>query len=181
MQHSWRRCPMRPQSVPAPRVEEEFVLGVLPYLTPDDGWRDAVLKALVAEGPEPDRTLELKPIDGAIANLRKQHIWGATSDEEFKSEFQTLQRQRKALQPKPAARTTPNLDRAAELLRDLPLLWLHPGVTPEQRRDLSREVFQELRLREGHLAAVMPRPQYAPLFAYSLWKRRDVAGDERSA
>ena len=153
---------MRPQSVSAPRVEEEFVQHVLPYLTLDDGWRDAVLGALVTEGPEPDPTLELKRIDGAMANLKKQHLWGSLSDEEFKAEFQMFQRQRRALEPKPVARNAPNLDRAAQLLRDLPALWVHPGVIPEQRRELSREVFQELRLREGRLVSVMPRPQYAP-------------------
>ena len=59
----------------------------------------------------------------------------------------------------------PNLDRASRLLQDLPALWKHPGVTAAQQRGLAREVFQEVRLREGRLVAVRPRPRYAPLFA----------------
>jgi len=49
-----------------------------------------------------------------------------------------------------------------------------------QQRELAREVFQEVRLREGRLVAVRPRPRYAPLFAYALW-RQHVAGGARSS
>ena len=69
------------------------------------------------------------------------------------------------------------MDRAAQLLQDLPALWRHPGVTPEQRRELAREVFQEIRLREGELVAVKPRPTYQPLFAYSIWRQKVAGGD----
>ena len=68
----------------------------------------------------------------------------------------------------------------ARKVRDLPTLWNHPGVTPAQQRGLAREVFQEVRLREGRLVAVRPRPRYAPLFAYALW-RQHVAGGARSS
>ncbi len=180
MQHSWHRCEMRPQSVPGPRVEEEFAQRVLGCVTLDEGWRQAVLGALAKEGPRPDHSLEIGRIDGALANLRKQHLWGALSDEEFQSEYQSLKRQRSALEPRPSSPETPDLERAAQLLRNLPTLWQHPGVTPEQRRELVREVFQEIRLREGELSAVEPRPQYAPLFAYSLWREHQVVGGECS-
>ncbi|MFQ5861430.1 MAG: recombinase family protein [Dehalococcoidia bacterium] len=181
MEHGWHRCGMRPESVPAPRVEQEFAHRVLACISLDNGWRQAVLRALASEGPEPDRSLEIKRIDAALANLRKQHLWGALSDEEFKTEFQALQRQRKSVEPRPTPTQNIDLDRAAQSLRDLPALWQHPGVTPEQRRELAREVFQEVRLREGELVAVTPRPDYAPLFAYSLWRQHQVVGGERSS
>ena len=38
-------------------------------------------------------------------------------------------------------------------------------MNPEHRRDLTREVIEEVRLREGKLVAVKPRAEYAPLFA----------------
>ena len=81
------------------------------------------------EGPEPDHSLDVRRIDSAVTNLRKQHLWDVISDDDFKAEYQALQRQRRALEPKLSQRSTPNLDRAAELLRDLPALWEHPGVT----------------------------------------------------
>ena len=153
---------------------------MLGCVTLDDGWRQAVLRALANEGPQPDHGLEIGRIDGALANLRKQHLWGAVSDEEFQSEYQSLKRQRSALEPKPSSLKTPDLERAVQLLRDLPALWQHPGVTPEQRRDLVSEVFERIRLREGELSAVQPRPQYAPLFAYGLWRQHQVVGGECS-
>ena len=180
MAHSWHRCNLRPQSVPANRVEEEFAQRVLGCVTLDDGWRQAVLRALAKEGPQPDHSLEIGRIDGALANLRKQHLWGAVSDKEFQAEYQSLKRQRSALEPRSSSPDAPDLERAAQLLRDLPTLWQHPGVTPEQRRELVREVFHEIRLREGQLSAVEPRPQYAPLFAYCLWREHQVVGGKCS-
>ena len=56
----------------------------------------------------------------------------------------------------------------------------HSGVTQSQRRELAREVFDEIRLRDGKLVAGKPRPEYAPLFAYSLWKENLNVGGERS-
>ena len=137
--------------------------------------------AMSNEGPEPDNGLDIRRIDAAIANLRKQHVWDVISDQEFKAEYQILQRQRRALEPKPTAPSTPNLDRAAELLQNLPALWKHPGVTQDHRRDLAREVFDEIRIHDGKLVAVKPRPEYLPLFAYGIWKENQYAGGERSS
>ena len=159
---------MRPRSINANLVEVDFADEVLGWINLDEGWRDAVLKIPANEGPRPDQSLDMKRIEGAITNLRKQHLWGAISDEEFKKEHQILTRQLRALTPPASPKMTPNLDRAAPLLQDMPAPWQHPGVSPEQRRDMAREVIQEIRLREGRLVAVTPKPNYAPLFAYSL-------------
>ena len=139
-----------------------------------------MIRAISNEGPEPDHALEIKRIDAALANLRKQHLWSVIGDQEFKSEYQALERQRNGFEPKPMARSTPNLDRAAELLQNLPALWEHPGVKQNQRRDLAREVVDEIRIRDGSLIAVTPRQEYAPLFAYNIWKDLQNVGDDRS-
>ncbi len=180
MAHSWHRCEMRPQSVSSLIVEREFAERVIGCIKLDEGWHSAVLRAMSKEGPEPDNTQEIKRIDVALANLRKQHLWGVIGDAEFKAEHQALELQKRGLEPKPSMRLTLDLDRAAELLGDLPALWEHPGVTPEQRRDLTREVFDEVRLREGKLVAVKPRAEYLPLFAYSVWKETGGVGGKRS-
>ena len=180
MAHSCRLCDMRPQSVSAPQFEPYFADRVLVFFHPDEAWRASVFNAMFNEVPAPDNGLDIRRIDAAIANLRKQHVWDVISDQEFKAEYQVLQRQRRALEPKPTAPSTPNLDRAAELLQNLPALWKHPGVTQDQRRELVREVFDEIRLRGGKLVAVKPRPEYVPLFAYSIWKENQYVGGERS-
>ena len=166
-------------SVSAPAVEQEFAERVLGCVALDDCWKDAVLKALASEGPKPDHSLEIKRVEGALANLRKQHLWGMIGDDEFKSEHQELRRQFQQMERSAPPSVSPNMDRAAQLLQDLPALWQHPGVTPGQRRDLAREVFHEIRLRDGELVSVEPQPQYQPIFAYCLW-RQDVAGDHCS-
>lgn len=56
------------------------------------------------------------------------------TDEDFRSEFRRIECQLRALPTPQPDILTPNLDRVAALLRDLPALWQHPGVTPEQRR-----------------------------------------------
>lgn len=178
MFHSWHRCDMRPLSVSAPLVEGEFAERVLSQIKLDDGWREAVIRAMTNEGPRPDYSLEVKRVENAMANLRKQHLWGAITDEEFRREYVSLERQKKGIEAARAPLMTPNLDRAAQLLSNLPALWQHPGVTPEQRRELAREVFEEVRLRDGKLAAVKPRPEYAPLFAYSIWRYNVIGGNQ---
>lgn len=80
-------------------VESDFADKVLRCIEFDDGWREAVLKVLINEGAEPDHSLDKRRIEGAISNLRKQHLWGAISDEGFKTEHQVLQRQLRTLTP----------------------------------------------------------------------------------
>ena len=134
---------MRPSSVGVAKVEQEFADQVLACVQLDDDWRQTFLKALENQGPQPDNSFDVKRIEAALANLRKQHLWGAIYDGTFKSEHQVLQRQVKSIQPSSPQLMMPNLDRASRLL-------------------------QEVRLREGRLVAVRPRPKYAPLFAYAL-------------
>ena len=69
----------------------------------------------------------------AIENLRKQHLWGDISDENYRREREALERQMKVVAKTAQTPELPNLERAARLLEYLPSLWQHPGVTHEQR------------------------------------------------
>jgi len=153
---------------------------VMPYLKLDSTWKTRVTTALKRQAPQTQDENQQKRLIGAMENLRKQHLWGDLSDERYKLERRSLERQLKLVAIPTQPTELPNLDRSAKLLEDLPVLWSHPGVTHEQREELVREVFQEVRLREGRLVAVRPKPRYAPLFAYALW-RQHVAGGARSS
>jgi len=59
----------------------------------------------------------------------------------------------------------PNLERAAEFLQDLPSLWLHAGVTHEEREALVKQVFQRITIDGKDFVDIEPKPEYAPLFA----------------
>jgi len=62
-------------------------------------------------------------------------------------------------------RQLPNLERAAEFLQNLPGLWLHPGVTHEEREALVRQVFRRITIDGKEFVDIEPKPEYAPLFA----------------
>ncbi len=122
MYHRLGSCDVQPRSINADALGSFFGQQVLGQLHLDDGWRTAILNALAQEGPRPDTNNELRCVESAIANLRKQHLWGAISDQEFKQEFQALDRERRILETKQQPVETPNLDRAAALLTQLPAL-----------------------------------------------------------
>ena len=55
--------------------------------------------------------------------------------------------------------------RGAEFLQDLPSLWLHAGVTQEEREALVKQVFQRITIDGKEFVDIEPKPEYAPLFA----------------
>ena len=101
----------------------------------------------------------------ALENLRKQHQWGDISDQVYRQERATLERQVKLVAPRPQPRTLPNLDRAAELLGSMPALWSHPGVTDEQRERAMQEVFSHIDIVGKQITSIEPKSAYTPLFA----------------
>ena len=55
----------------------------------------------------------------------------------------------------------PNLEHAAKFLEDLPALWLHPGVTHEEREARVREVFRRITIDGKDFVDIEPEPEYA--------------------
>jgi len=81
---------MRSSSVGANKVEQDFADRVLACVQLDGDWRQTVLKALADQGgPQPDHSVDVKRIEAALANLRKQHLWGVIDDETFKAEHRS--------------------------------------------------------------------------------------------
>ena len=74
-------------------------------------------------------------------------------------------RQLKLLDAAVKPRQLPNPERAAEFLQNLPGLWLHPGVTHEDREALVKQVFQRITIDGKDFVDIEPKPEYAPLFA----------------
>ena len=118
---------MRPSSVGAAKIEQEFADRFLACVQLDDDWLQTVLKVLANHGPQPDHSVDVKRTEAALANLRKQHLWGAIDDETFQAEHWVLQRQVKSFQPSSLQPMMPNLERASRLLQDLPAPWNHLG------------------------------------------------------
>ena len=88
-----RHCDARPRSRSVDALNNQFGDRVLPHLHLDEAWKRRIRTALQAEGPKPvdeERTLGLQQ---ALANLRKQHLWGDISDDEYRGERAALERQ----------------------------------------------------------------------------------------
>ena len=142
------------------------------------GWKAGILKVLTQERPSTTDDGQSETIKRALENLRKQHLWGDLLDEEYRRERAALERQLRSAQPPPKAPQLPNLERAAQLLTDLPKLWLHPGVSHEQRENLVREVFNRITI-DSRFMTIEPRPAYVPLFATMLLESNvDYCGRE---
>ena len=53
-----------------------------------------------------------------------------------------------------------------------PALWLHPGVSNEQRQSLIKEVFSKITINGKDFISIEPKPVYAPLFATMLLDKK---------
>ena len=54
---------------------------------------------------------------------------------------------------------------AAQFREDLPSLWMHPGVSHEQREALVQEVFRKITIDGKEFVSIEPNPKYIPIFA----------------
>ena len=139
---------------------------VLPYLALDANWKSRIVSALGAEQETDDHYpgKEL-PFKNALERLRKQHLWGDLTDEKYQMEKKSLERQLKLVARPARSPQLPNLERAAQLLEDLPSLWRHDGVTDQQREALVQEVFHRITIDGKEFSGIQPNPAYVPLFA----------------
>ncbi|MCH8191316.1 MAG: recombinase family protein [Chloroflexi bacterium] len=163
-----RNCKTQGRSRTVASLSQEFNERVLTNLHLDGGWKAMIVSALQREGTRDDDGAERARLQRALENLRKQHVWGDLSDEEYRRERTAVERQLKIVTADNRPTELPNLERAAQLLSDLPSLWSHPGVTDEQRETVVQEVFSQIIIDGKALVAVEPKPAYIPLFAAML-------------
>ena len=90
---------------------------------------------------------------------------GDISDDEYRREREILMRQLKVHTATGQPIHLPTLERAANFLEDLPALWLHPGVTHEEREAPVQQVFRRITIDGKEFVDIKPKPEYAPLFA----------------
>ncbi len=160
-----RHCSIKPRSQSVPALVEQMGQRVMPYIKLDSTWKTGVLAVLRAREPQRQNQGQPERLQQALENLRKQHQWGDLSDDDYRREREPLERQLKVFARPSVPPQVPNLERAAKLLADLPALWLHPGVTHEQRENLVREVFHRITIDGKEFVSIEPQPAYVPLFA----------------
>ena len=160
-----RDCKTWPRSRSVESLNQEFGERVLKHLHLDDGWKTMVAAALKGEKEVKNHDAQRDKLHQAIQNLRKQHLWGDISDADYRHDKMMLDRQLKTISPANPGKTLPNLERAAQLINDLPSLWAHSGVADKQREELVQEIFTKITIDGKNLAQIEPKPSYAPLFA----------------
>jgi DNA invertase Pin-like site-specific DNA recombinase len=160
-----RYCDAWPRSQSAETLNCQFQDRVLQYLVLPDNWKDMIIAATRCEDEchvDPD---ELSRIQRAMVNLKKQYEWGHIADDDYLREYNELERRKQQLSPPPKSGNLLNLERGAELLMNMPVLWSHSGVTNEQREALTQRVSAEITIDGKQITEIKPNPTYAPLFA----------------
>ena len=164
--HGEPYCDLVPHSIRVENLMAQFHEGVLPYVSLDAQWQDDVLKTLSHDDADDDLGERRERLVRALSNLRKQHLWGDVSDEDYMRERKSIQQEIDSLKPRREATSLPDMDRAAQLLQDIPQLWAHPGTTDHQREAMVRELLTKAEVQGPDLVAIEPNPVYRPLFAY---------------
>ena len=162
---SGRHCDARPRSRSVPALMDQMARRVMPHMKLDSTWKARITAVLRAEEPEEHDNGQQDRLQRALENLRKQHKWGDLTDLEYRRERDPLMRQLRTVDWPQVLPELPNLERAATLLEDLPTLWMHSGVTHEQRESLIREVFRRITIDGKEFVSFEPQPAYVPLFA----------------
>jgi hypothetical protein len=160
-----RDCKTWPRARSVESLNQEFGERVLKHSHLYDGWKTVVATALKGEKEIENNYAQRDKLHQVIQNLRKQHLRGDISDIDYRHNKMTLERQLKTISPANPGKTLPNLERAAQLINDLPSLWSHSGVTDKQREELVQEIFTKITIDGKNLAQIEPKPSYAPLFA----------------
>ena len=164
--HSRPFCKIEPHSIRVETLLAQFYKDVLPYLKIDKEFRKMIFNSLPTGAGSSLNDSPRNMIDKALKNLRKQHLWGDLTDEEYRNEKRELERQTNSLPQTIIPSDLVNLDRVTQLLSDFPSFWEQSAVTDEQREAMINEVFEETRLRGPRLVAFTPKSEYQALFAY---------------
>jgi DNA invertase Pin-like site-specific DNA recombinase len=161
-----RECGVKPKSRRLNTLVGQFGDLVVSQMVLDPRWKGWTIEALKREHRQPAALKDQQPrLEQALANLRKQHLWGDIDDADYQAQKTGLERQLKLIIPTELNIQIPNLEWGAELLGQMNYLWSHPGVTDQQREELVKEVFKSLTIEGEQLRTVEPKPKYVPLFA----------------
>jgi hypothetical protein len=91
-----------------------------------------------------------------------QPYYGETTSRSGNESFRLTQM--KLVSPPPQVHHIPNLERSAEILKSMRILWSHSGVNDQQREDFIQKAFKEITIDDKQITAIEPQSNYAPLF-----------------
>ncbi len=109
-----------------------------------------------------------------LANARTLFELGDLTKAEYLERRDRLQRQIDGLRTNGQVEAT--LQRAAAFLMDLPEAWR--AADDVQRNALARLLFEEVRIKDDWVVAVVPQPSFAPFFDLDHQARRLSGGGD---
>ncbi len=140
---------------------EEALGDFLRRLSLPDDWQERVLALIQARaGKRQDVARERARIEGQLERLKRLFVLGDLSEQAYRAERDRLRAQLATLIP-PAL---PDLEKAAELLRDFGAIW--DAATPRERRQIVHTLLETVYLdaERGPVVAIEPKPEFASLF-----------------
>ena len=115
------------------------------------------MRAKVRRGSD---AAKASPIRTAIKRLTDAFTWGAIEEDDYRGQLAELRAQLAVSEHLPDEH---RILEATAIAQDIPRAW---GLaTPEQRRWIVWSTFSLIRVGDGRVTAVRPRPETAPLFA----------------
>jgi site-specific DNA recombinase len=132
-------------------------------------YQEQLLAAMRAMGEQQaDPEAERRQLQARLERSKKLYEWGDKPEGEYLAERAELQERLRALavDPSPGA----DLEALAAVLRDVKLAW--NVADQEERNQLARTLFDDLRVLGHQIVAVRPRDAFAPFFRlnYEAWK-----------
>lgn len=149
--------------IPADEAEQRVGDALRTFTLPDD-WRDQVLATLTKQSDgAADTERERRQLVEQLRRLGVRFELGDIDDQEYRQKREKLRGKLARLEPPPALG---DFEQVAALLSDFGAIW--DEATPGERRSIVRSLLEAVyldRTPEGVTARVVPKPEFAPLFA----------------
>ena len=164
-QEGGHSCDASPKSYSIEPLRQQFNDRVLTHLHLPDDWKKMIMGLTRGDEQKTVDDTQKKRMEQALERTKQLYKWGDLTEDEYRKERVELEKQLKLLNPVPQTYDMPNLDRAAQLLNDMPSLWNNQGVTDEQREALIKGIFNSIIVDSKQITAIEPKPEYSPLLA----------------
>ncbi len=105
-----------------------------------------------------------------LERIKKLYSWGDLKEEQYLKEKDDITKELQLLNP--PEEKSKVLDELAEFLRNVAKAWKE--ADQDQRNRFSRQLFQEIWVKDKQVVAVKPRPELEPFFqmSYDDWMKK---------
>jgi site-specific DNA recombinase len=166
------KCPQRSTFLDV--YEQQLVDYLATFTIPDDYRQQLVMAQQRSQDTVADAEQQRTRLTNQLANAKTLFQLGDLTKAEYLEQRDRLQRQLEGLQTEDEFGAA--MAQAAAFLSDLPAAWA--TATAEQRNALARMLFQEIRINDDWVAAVLPQPSFAPFFDWDCQARRLSGGSD---